>query len=179
MVEHHFWFWWWPHLLNNSIEKQNQLKNHGIFPDFTHLFWSRKYENFQFHSKQKNLSNILSLKYSDFNFYWNRVSRTWFARAIRRSGFWSKMSPGMSCSNGGDHIRMFFFYYTKNPYSGIWDQDPISENRKKIQQQNATFFFEIIFRPEKIMFFRWDFFLSSSPDSGESFGSDFRTIPAV
>ena len=53
-----------------------------------------------------------------------------------------------------------------------------SENRK-IFDFFFNFFFEIIFRPEKILFFRWDFFLSSSPDSGESFGSDFRTIPAV
>ena len=35
---------------------------------------------------------------------------------------------------------MFFFYYTKNPYSGIWDQDPISENRKKSQKKVQLFF---------------------------------------
>ena len=50
------------------------------------------------------LSNILSMKYSDFNFYWNRSSRTWLARAIRSPGNGSKMSPGTSCYNGADHI---------------------------------------------------------------------------
>ena len=78
----HFWFWWSPHLLNNSIEKQNQLKIHGNFPNFTHLFWTGKYENFQLHPKHFFLNNILSMKYSDLNFYWNRRSRTCFARAI-------------------------------------------------------------------------------------------------
>ena len=52
------------------------------------------------------LSNILSMKYSDFNFYWNRSSRTWFARAIWSHKNEPKMSPGMSCSNGGDHIGL-------------------------------------------------------------------------
>ena len=37
---------------NNSIEKQNQLKIHENIPNFTRLFWARKYENFQLHPKQ-------------------------------------------------------------------------------------------------------------------------------
>ena len=75
---------------------------------FWTFFWSRKkMKIFQLHPKQIFLSNIISMKYSDLNFYWNRVSRTWFARAIRSIGFWSKMAPGMSCSNGGDHISLY------------------------------------------------------------------------
>ena len=105
MVEHHLWFWWWAHLLNNSIEKQNQLKTHENIPNFTRLFWARKYKNFQLHPKQTILSYILFMKSSDLDFCWNRSSRTWFARAIWRAGNRSKMSPGMSCSNGADHVR--------------------------------------------------------------------------
>ena len=54
------------------------------------------------------------MKYSDLNFCWNRSSRTYFARAICRRANQPKMSPGMSCSNGSDHIdtsaRLDFVY---------------------------------------------------------------------
>ena len=60
-------------------------------------------------SKNFFLSNILFMKYSDLNFCWNRSSRTQFARAIWRHANRPKMSPGMSCSNVADHIRMFIF----------------------------------------------------------------------
>ena len=85
---------------------------------------------------------------------------------------------GSDTSKGRNDIRMFFFTTQKIHIlvSEIRIQYlKIEKNPKK----KFNFCFEIIFRPEKIMFFRWDFFKSSSPDSGESFGSDFRTIPAV
>ena len=44
------------------------------------------------------------MKYSDLNFYGNRTSLALFTRAIRSHGNGSKMSPGMSCSNGADHM---------------------------------------------------------------------------
>ena len=61
---------------NKPIEKLYWLKIHVFFTKFTELFWAKKYENFQFHPKQNNLSNILSPKYLDFNFYANRSSVT-------------------------------------------------------------------------------------------------------
>ena len=40
-------------------------------------------------------------------------------------------------------------------------------------------FFKIIFSRQKIKIFRWDFFLSSSRDIGESIGSDSRQFPTL
>ena len=55
-----FAHWCW------SKPSVNYLENHHLsVMNSTNLFWSRKYENFQFHLKQKFLSNILSMKYSD------------------------------------------------------------------------------------------------------------------
>ena len=72
----------------------NYLENHHIsVMNFTRLFWSRKSENFQLHPKHFFLSNILSMKSSDFDFYGNRGSRIYFTRAPKSHGFWSKMSP--------------------------------------------------------------------------------------
>ena len=102
---------------------KKMMKNHDfwwfliIFIDFSSFFEKyflnfflveKKNEKCSTSSKTFFLSNIISMKYSDLNFYWNRVSRTWFARAIRSPGFWSKMSPGMSCSNGGDHMYEYW-----------------------------------------------------------------------
>ena len=81
---------------------------------FFKIFFRHEKKNFV---QKKKLSNILFMKYSDLNFYWNRSSRTWFARAIWSHAKRSKMSPGMSCSNhrclsppswGGFFFQFFF-----------------------------------------------------------------------
>ena len=46
-------------------------------------------------------------------------------------------------------------------------------------RKNVDFFSKYFFRREKIKQFRWDFFKSSSKNSGESIASDFRAIPAL
>ena len=65
------------------------------------------------------------MKYSDLNFYWNRSSRTWFARAIWSHENEPKMSPGMSCSNGGDHIGI------STGFAECSDNPPKRDNWKK------------------------------------------------
>ena len=45
------------------------------------------------------------MKYSDFIFYANRSSRSWFTRAIWALQNGAKVSPGMPSSNGADNIR--------------------------------------------------------------------------
>ena len=97
---------WWKIMIFDDFWWFSLIFHHFLKNILWTFFWSRKkMKNFQLHPKIYFLSNIISMKYSDLNFYWNRVSRTWFARAIRSPGFWSKMSPGMSCSNGGDHMH--------------------------------------------------------------------------
>ena len=85
-----------PKMMKNQWKSSKTIKNQWfslIFHDFLrNYFWrSKKNKIFQFHLKQNFLSNILSMKYPDLNFYWNRNSRTWFARAICSSGNGSKI----------------------------------------------------------------------------------------
>ena len=96
-----FAHWCWSKPNVNYLRKSSYFCN-----EFHPSILIEKIWKFSISFKTNFFSNILSLKYSDFNFYWNRSSRTWFARAICSSGFWSKMSPGMSCSNGGDHVTI-------------------------------------------------------------------------
>ena len=104
-------------------------------------------------SKKNFLSNILFMKYSDLNFYWNRSSRTWFARAIWSHAKRSKMSPGMSCSNGADHIlfkkyrKKIFFRVEKNLKKSVSLFRYRYFFRSPKKSQKSTFF------SEKIMIF--------------------------
>ncbi len=94
---------YWENPYVNYLTNSMYFSNKSLWP-----FRSKKYGNFQFHPKQKKMSNILSMKSIDFYFYRNRSSATYFTRAPKAAGFWSKMSPGMSCSNGSDHIQYLF-----------------------------------------------------------------------
>ena len=101
-----FAHWCWSKPNVNYLRKSSYFCN-----EFHPSILIEKIWKFSISFKTFFFSNILSLKYSDFNFYWNRSSRTWFARAIRSVQKSSKMSPGTSCSNGADHVWMS---------TGIW-----------------------------------------------------------
>ena len=81
----------------------NYLRKSSYFCSEFHpsILIEKKNENFQFHPTKYFLSNILSMKYLEFNFCWNRSSTTLFTRAICRSGNESKMSP-----NQGFHVML-------------------------------------------------------------------------
>ena len=75
----------------------NYLRKSSYFcNEFHPSILIEKIWKFSISFKTNFFSNILSLKYSDFNFYWNRSSRTWFARAIRSTENGSKMSPNQA-----------------------------------------------------------------------------------
>ena len=105
---------YWENPYVNYLTNSMYFSNKSLWP-----FRSKKYGNFQFHPKQIFLSNILSMKSIDFYFYRNRSSATYFTRAPKAAGFWSKMSPGMSCSNGADHIIQKTLDPVSNPPGGV------------------------------------------------------------
>ena len=84
----YFVHWYWPkHIVI-------YLRNSSYFcHEYLPWIWSRKYENFQFHQKQKILRYILFMKLINLIFYWILSKLTSRTRALKTSENGPKMSP--------------------------------------------------------------------------------------